>query len=155
MRSCYLRYAGSIPALGAIWYNFGGYTRYVCYMKQRKTIQAECKKHGLTEHVQERSGYFRCKRCRNDHVIKYRIDVKTQLISEFGGKCLICGYNKCNDNMVFHHNDPIKKDFARSASGTTLSLVKLRKEAAKCALLCCRCHGEVHAGIISIPQISS
>jgi hypothetical protein len=51
--------------------------------------------------------------------------------------------------MVFHHRDPSKKDFEINA--TTKAFSKMKVEADKCDLLCCRCHGEVHAGIISIP----
>lgn len=120
-------------------------------MKRCKTIDRECKKHGVTEHVQETSGYFRCKRCRNDHVIQYRKDVKARLVKEFGGTCKLCGYARCVANMIFHHRDPSIKEFEIGNKGGTLSYEKLRQEAEKCVLLCCRCHGEVHAGLVSIP----
>lgn len=109
-----------------------------------------CKKHGSTEHVRETNGYFRCKRCRNDHVIANRRNSKFKLVEEFGGKCKICGYNKCIGNLTFHHLDPSKKEFQISQSGRTLSIKKLRLEANKCVLLCHNCHGEVHAGLIQI-----
>ena len=86
-----------------------------------------CKKHGLTEHVQESNGYFRCKRCRNDHVIKRRQDVKIKLVNEFGGVCKICGYSRCIRNLSFHHKDPLKKDFTVSKKGRTSSFNILKK----------------------------
>lgn len=113
-------------------------------MKTSVTIDKECKKHGLMEHVQEVGGYFRCKRCRNDHVIARRRAVKLQLIEEFGGKCSICGYNKCRNSLVFHHIDPSKKDFSISYKGKTASINTLRNEARKCKLVCANCHGELH-----------
>jgi hypothetical protein len=54
--------------------------------------------------------------------------------------------------MVFHHKDPTQKDFSISAKGQTLAYTTLLKEAQKCLLLCCRCHGEVHAGLVCIPE---
>ena len=115
-----------------------------------ETINKVCKKHGVTEHVKERGGYFRCKRCRNDYVIQRRRNVKLKLVEDFGGGCKVCQYNRCIDNLIFHHLDPTKKDFAISSSGNTYSYNKLKKEADKCILLCCRCHGELHAGLITI-----
>ena len=78
--------------------------------------------------------------------------MKRKLVKEFGGQCKICNYDRCVENMVFHHLDPSKKDFAISASGSTISYKKAKAEAEKCILLCCRCHGEVHAGLVSIPE---
>lgn len=115
-----------------------------------KTIVKECSKHGITDHVLEKNGYYRCKKCRSSYVLKRRREAKLILVEEFGGKCLVCGYNKCITNLVFHHKDPTQKDFGLSHGGVTPSIEKLRKEAKKCVLLCCRCHGEVHAGIITI-----
>jgi hypothetical protein len=119
-------------------------------MKSCNRVEKECSKHGLTEHVQERNGYFRCKRCRNDHVIRHRQDVKLKLVEEFGGKCNVCGYSRCVRNLSFHHRDPEQKDFGIAANGQTTSYEKLLVEARKCVLLCANCHGEVHAEMITI-----
>ena len=52
-------------------------------------------------------------------------------------------------NLHFHHVDPADKSFAMStASGK--SLAAYREEAAKCALVCANCHGEIEAGIRSL-----
>ena len=98
----------------------------------------------MTEHVKEVSGYFRCKRCRNDHVIERRRNVKIQLIEEFGVKCTICGYSKCKGSLVFHHTEPTQKEFSISRRGRTSSIDILRKEAMKCQLVCANCHGDLH-----------
>ena len=119
-------------------------------MKSPIRIIKECKKHGLSDHIQETNRYFRCKRCRNDHVISNRRNVKIKLVEEFGGKCKICGYNKYVGNLTFHHKDPTKKDFQISQKGKTSSIEKIRLEAMKCELLCHNCHGEVHAGLLTI-----
>jgi 5-methylcytosine-specific restriction endonuclease McrA len=68
-----------------------------------------------------------------------------------GGKCQICGYDKCSRALSFHHLDPSKKDFTISARGLTRSWTKLQEEIDKCVLLCANCHMEVHDGITQLP----
>jgi len=69
-----------------------------------------------------------------------------------GGKCMICGYDRCLDALDFHHRDPSKKDFGLSAHGITHSWEKIQKEIQKCVLICANCHREVHAGITQLPK---
>jgi hypothetical protein len=61
-----------------------------------------------------------------------------------GGKCRICGYDRCPAALDFHHTDPLGKDFNISAS---TSPERILREIQKCELLCSRCHREVHAGL--------
>lgn len=114
-----------------------------------------CTKHGEVVHVLEkRSGYYRCQRCRNDHVIEYRRNRKKLLIKEHGGKCKICGYSKYFGALQFHHLDPKQKEFGLAQNGKTLSLKRLRAEAIKCELLCANCHAEVEGGIVILANKS-
>ena len=107
-----------------------------------------CSKHGTYEHVLEKNGYYRCRRCRNDGVIQRRKKVKHQLVMAHGGKCKRCGYNTCIDALEFHHIDPTKKFFGISAQGgKTLSIARFLQEAKKCLLLCANCHREVESGL--------
>jgi 5-methylcytosine-specific restriction endonuclease McrA len=69
-----------------------------------------------------------------------------------GGKCKICGYNKCSNALEFHHRDPKKKDFGLSVRGLTRSWEKVRKETEKCELICANCHREIHAGLTQLPK---
>jgi hypothetical protein len=69
-----------------------------------------------------------------------------------GGKCIICKYKKSRRAMVFHHLDPMKKDFGLSVRGLTRSWEKMRAELDKCVLLCANCHAEVHDGITQLPE---
>ena len=57
--------------------------------------------------------------------------------------CSICGYNKCNRSLEFHHRDPNEKDFGISSS-KVLSWDKIKIELDKCDLVCSNCHGEIH-----------
>lgn len=65
-----------------------------------------------------------------------------------GGKCQMCGYNRCNSNLTFHHLDPKKKEFG--ISSTTVSKNRMIKEIEKCILVCKNCHGEIEEGITKI-----
>jgi len=73
-----------------------------------------------------------------------RRKLKIQAVEYKGGKCQICGYNKCISNLVFHHNDPDQKDFGISNKGVYKKFDKIKSELDKCILLCHNCHGEVH-----------
>lgn len=110
-----------------------------------------CRRHGRTEFVLEGRGSYRCKRCRLERVSRRRRNVKRILVEEAGGKCLICGYDRCQRVLQFHHIDPSTKEFHIGQAGATRSLARSRAEARKCVLLCANCHGEVEAGITPVP----
>ncbi len=62
-----------------------------------------------------------------------------------GGKCEICGYNRCLDALEFHHNNLTGKKFGISAKGYTRSWDTVKNELDKCMLICANCHRELHA----------
>lgn len=70
--------------------------------------------------------------------------MKKQAVKELGGKCEICGYNKCIDALVFHHKDPSEKDFGLAQNGIMHDWKEYLAEAKKCMLLCANCHAEEH-----------
>ena len=70
--------------------------------------------------------------------------MKKQAVKELGGKCELCGYDKCIDALVFHHEDPNQKEFGLAQGGTTHTWKEYLAEAKKCRLLCCNCHAEEH-----------
>ena len=78
----------------------------------------------------------------------YRREVKRKLIEYKGGKCQVCGYNRCQEALEFHHLDPSQKDF--TISGGTKSFESLKPEVDKCILVCANCHREIHAGMIKL-----
>ncbi len=85
-------------------------------------------------------------------VDKRRKQIRQMSLDYKGGKCQICGYNKCIRALDFHHRDPEKKDFGLSAKGYTRSWDSVKTELKKCVLLCSNCHREVHEGISSLPE---
>jgi hypothetical protein len=85
-----------------------------------------------------------------ESVTRRKQKVKRLLVQEAGGRCAVCGYDRCIINLVFHHVDPSQKVFALSSS-TTKALATYREEMRKCVLVCANCHGEIEAGLIPSP----
>lgn len=79
---------------------------------------------------------------------KRRNNIKNMAIEYKGGKCQICGYDKCNAALDFHHLDPTKKDFAIGSKGYTRAWKSVQAELDKCILVCANCHREIHNGLI-------
>ena len=75
-----------------------------------------------------------------------RRSIKLQAIKLLGGKCKICGYNRCVDALEFHHENPNDKEF-KLGSGNTMSWNQYKNEALKCMLVCSNCHKEIHSNI--------
>lgn len=115
------------------------------------TLTMSCRIHGDTEFVLEGHGYYRCRRCRADSVVRHRQKVKAVLVEEAGGRCAICGYSSHVQALQFHHVEPEDKRLALSSQGVTYSLERLRAEAKKCVLLCANCHVEVEIGAATLP----
>lgn len=88
----------------------------------------------------------------SNYVKKWRTETKKRMVMAMGGKCQICGYNRCNNALEFHHIDPKEKDFA---FGKALANPKkwntVVEELRKCVLLCANCHREVHDNAVSLP----
>lgn len=68
-----------------------------------------------------------------------------------GNKCFVCGYDKCQRALSFHHIDPATKEFDLSTDGLTRSWKRIEKEIDKCVLVCANCHMEIHEGITVLP----
>jgi transposase-like protein len=117
-----------------------------------RTVEMECGHHGLSPHVLEGRGYYRCKRCRKERVATWRRSAKQRLLAEAGGRCRLCGYDRYAGALEFHHLDPGQKSFGLSVRGITRSLETLREEARKCVLLCSNCHAEVEAGVATLKE---
>lgn len=82
-------------------------------------------------------------------VIKCRKQNREDILYIHGNKCNICGYNKYNGALEFHHLDKNEKDFDVSSRNIS-SFERGLEESKKCILLCSNCHKEVHAGIIDV-----
>ncbi len=80
--------------------------------------------------------------------IPSRRELKAKAVEHKGGKCINCGYNRCLAALTFHHRDPEQKDFGISSLIRIASWKEIKKELAKCDLLCTNCHAEHHDGYI-------
>jgi hypothetical protein len=125
--------------------------RAITKRSDNRIVISECPSHGETEHLIDSRGYVRCLRCRAEAVVRRRRRTKAILVTEAGGRCVICGYDACVRALTFHHLDPRDKRFGLAFGGYTRSLERLRVEAQKCVLLCANCHAEVEDGVTSLP----
>ena len=65
-------------------------------------------------------------------VMKAQKRKKQFAIEQFGGKCQICGYDKCRDVMHFHHIDPSQKLYNPSYIILRWSWDRVIEELKKC-----------------------
>jgi hypothetical protein len=92
----------------------------------------------------------------SEYVKKWRKKVKEVIVGCMGGKCQICGYDRCDKALELHHINPEEKDFSFGfilASCRSWELIY--SEISKCILLCSNCHREVHDGMTLIPETYS
>lgn len=83
-------------------------------------------------------------------VQRRRKKIKEKAIEYKGGKCEICGYNKCLSALEFHHKNKQDKSFGISEKGITYSWEVVKKELDKCICVCANCHREIHNGLITL-----
>ena len=97
-------------------------------------------------YVYDRKKGHRKVKCGSCMVVTFRRKRKKKAVDYKGSKCILCGYKKCQDALVFHHLDSEEKEFGLSNStGLCRSWEKAKKELDKCILLCANCHIELHA----------
>ena len=90
-----------------------------------------------------RQGYW-CKKCINQNAIDRLRKYKQEALDYKGGKCEICGYNKFNGALEFHHKNKNEKDFEMSKFSKRPLSIEGKIELDKCVLLCANCHREEH-----------
>ena len=83
----------------------------------------------------------------------YRRNRKLNLIKVCGNKCNICGYNKVNSALEFHHIKPEEKTYGLASMGTCHQLEQDLKEIKKCILVCANCHREIHENLFSQQEL--
>lgn len=78
---------------------------------------------------------------------------KSNLIKVLGNKCCICGFDKFQQALEFHHVNPEEKEFGIGASNAvTKALDKQLEEMKKCILVCSNCHRGIHSGYYQVPS---
>ena len=141
---------GSIPPAST--YRKGNMTEYKKCIKCTKCkIEKPSTDEFFYRSREKKNGWkSHCKECYNainrPARKKARNNRKQRLVDHLGGKCTICGYDKCLAAFDFHHTNPKDKKFELSAH-LTKQFDELLEEAKKCTLLCSNCHRELHAVI--------
>jgi hypothetical protein len=90
-----------------------------------------------------------CYKSINLNLKKRRKERRDSIIELKGGKCIRCGYSKCNDALHFHHREPELKKFELSRTeilNHTFDIIL--EEVNKCDLLCANCHAELHSSVV-------
>lgn len=77
---------------------------------------------------------------------------KKDLISVFGSKCCICGFNQFQEALEFHHVNPNEKEFGITSATTTRAIEIQLAELRKCICVCANCHRGIHAGYLLVPN---
>lgn len=90
-----------------------------------------------------------------ERVQKRRRTLKEMSVNYKGGKCCICGYDRCAAALEFHHVNPNEKSFGLSAHGFTRKWDTIKSELEKCVLVCANCHREIESGLIRIEDVSN
>lgn len=81
---------------------------------------------------------------KSQSVINYRKRKKLELIYQSGGKCQLCGYNKCENALEFHHLYSEEKESSISTLLAQGKYKEVLEEVKKCILVCSNCHKEIH-----------
>jgi len=79
-----------------------------------------------------------------ENVKKSKRRKKQFAVEQFGGKCVICGYDRCVGALDFHHVDPETKTANPAHIILHWSWERAKEELKKCVLICANCHREHH-----------
>ena len=90
-----------------------------------------------------------CAKCHNQYTIDTGRKKREFIISNMGGKCVACGFDKYQSALQVHHLDPSKKDKTFS-SIRGWNKQRILNEIKDCILLCACCHSAVHSGELKI-----
>ena len=78
---------------------------------------------------------------------------KLNLIKVCGNQCNLCGYNKVNSALEFHHIKPEEKSYGLASMGTCHDLQQDLQEVQKCILVCANCHREIHEDLYTQEEL--
>lgn len=82
---------------------------------------------------------------------KMREELKRRAIEYKGGRCCICGYDRCMAALQFHHVDRTTKVAEIGKMHRDRKpWEEVKAELDKCVLLCANCHAEVEVGQVSL-----
>jgi hypothetical protein len=120
------------------------------WMSKEKKLCRRCGEEKTTnffyrKRTENRYGPY-CKDCTRKQAMLRQRTLKLECVKYKGGKCEICGYDKCVYALEFHHSNPEKKEFNISRIKSTIFSIRIKTELDKCTMLCSNCHREEHYG---------
>jgi len=87
----------------------------------------------------------------SEAVKRWRKNTKTKIVDILGGKCCVCGYNKCDSALALHHLEPNEKEISfGKMRACPKNWEQIKKELMKCVLVCHNCHSEIHSGLLKV-----
>jgi len=102
---------------------------------------AEYKKKYYLNHKEEMDNYMKEWRKKHPKYLRKDYQKYKKIIHELKiNGCAICGYNKCDAALEFHHVNPEDKEFGITAWSVARKNFSI--ELNKCILLCANCHLE-------------
>lgn len=124
---------------------FGLATKHKQYAERSELSCKFCGETDEAKFYRSKDGYMRgwCKKCHNKYAVQRFRKYKAQAVDYKGGKCEVCGYNKCLGSFDFHHKDPSQKD-PNWRKMRNWKFDRIKQELDKCMLVCRNCHGEIH-----------
>lgn len=117
----------------------------------RERSELKCEKCNNQLSTHQKKGLV-CWTCNNAAMRRSR---KGKAIELLGDSCCICGYKKCRAALEIHHVNPEDKTMNLSSREMSFKWETVLNELKKCVLLCCLCHREYHAGLISSEEIET
>ncbi|MDE2022470.1 MAG: helix-turn-helix domain-containing protein [Patescibacteria group bacterium] len=112
-----------------------------------------CQQEKPIKDFSQRTGMGTCRKCTLAKQTEKTKRLKKQAVEYKGGKCCVCGYNRCFRALDFHHTNGEEKEFSiGQRQGNSFESIKAELD--KCILVCKNCHAELHDGLIDIGTIS-
>src|SRR5947209_8703860 len=103
----------------------------VAQSAERSAVTKTCKWHLCGKLLTGRHRQFCSIECKNKYYVNRRRKALKRMAVEYkGGKCAVCGYEKCTEALSFHHAGG--KEFGVSAKGYTRSWQKVKAELDGC-----------------------
>ena len=123
-------------------------SEYSCVAQpaEQPAVTRSCEWHLCENVLTGRQQRFCSPKCKNKfYVFRRRKALKQKAVDYKGGKCMLCGYDRCLDALSFHHAGD--KEFGIGSKGYTRAWAKVQAELNECILVCSNCHAEIHAGL--------
>ena len=98
-------------------------------------------------HEYHKIWYAKNKKRRRELNREYQDTIRKIIAEAKAQGCTVCGYNKCEDALDFHHSSGIK-DLEISQFVVSGNKRKLMEELKKCIVVCSNCHREIHSGMM-------